>query len=188
MFCRTVLVTLTLPHSTRNCPTRPRYLNMYCGSHVVGKRITSIGRCQITYHLSYLNQGRTSIPAWRPLPLPPTTSHQSPDYGAQSPTQYLVWCTPRAISSSITLVVITNNNIYKWELFQHTYLTEKHKHFTNASASWVCLLQNTWERYLFKLPVFFFFCDTYPGVELLDHMVALFFCLFVSEEHPYCFP
>lgn len=150
-----------------------------------------LGRCQITYHPSYLNKGRTSILAWRSLTLPPHTIINAPDYWAQSPTPYLMWCTHRATSLSIMLGVITNNNIYKWELFQHTYLTEKRKHFTNASASWVCLLQNTWERacmYLFKLAFFFFFCDTYPGVELLDHMVAVFFCLFVSEEHPYCFP
>ena len=30
-----------------------------------------LGRCQITYHPSYLNKGRTSITAWRPLTLPP---------------------------------------------------------------------------------------------------------------------
>lgn len=48
----------------------------------------------------------------------------------------------RAISSSIMLVVITNNNIYKWELFQYTYLPEKHKYF-QILLQLVCLLQNT---------------------------------------------
>ena len=45
---------------------------------------------------------------------------------------------------------------------------------------------------LFKLV--FLFSDTYPGVELLSHMVILFlivcvcmFCFYVFEKHPYCF-
>ena len=39
-----------------------------------------LGRCQITYHPSYLNKGRTSITAWRPLTLPPHTIINAPDY------------------------------------------------------------------------------------------------------------
>ena len=71
-----------------------------------------LGRCQITYHPSYLNTGRPSVLVSRTLHLPPTTSHQCPDYWARSPTQYLLWRTGRAISSSMLPGVITNNNIY----------------------------------------------------------------------------
>ena len=98
-----------------------------------------LGRCQIIYHPSYLNKGRTSIPAWRPLTLPPHSVINAPDYWAQSPTWYLMWCTHRAASLSIMLGVITNNNIYKWELFHHTHFIEKHsftdsKYFTQSSV------------------------------------------------------
>ena len=89
-----------------------------------------LGRCQITYHPSYLNKGRTSILAWRSLTLPPHTIINAPDYWAQSPTPYLMWCTHRATSLSIMFGVITNNNIYKWELFHHTHFIEK-QNFTN---------------------------------------------------------
>ena len=90
-----------------------------------------LGRYQIIYHHSYLNKGRTSVLASRPFPLSPTTCYQCQDYWAQSPTRYLMWCTRRATSSLIMLGVITNNNIYKWELFHHTHFIEK-QNFTNS--------------------------------------------------------
>lgn len=97
-------------------------------------------RCQITYHPSYLKKGRTSITARRPLTLPPHAPViNAPDYWAQSPTRYLMWCTRRATSSLVTLGVVTNNHIHKSELFHHTHFIEKHnftdsKYFTQSSV------------------------------------------------------